>query len=140
MNFLPPEVALYLYKSTIQSYMEYFCHVWADALSCYLEFLDKLQKRICRTVGPSFTASLQSLAHRRNVASLNIFYRHYFGRCSSEMSQLAPLPYSRGSSTRFTDSLHDFSVNLPRCYKDAYVNSFFSGIVSFLCIECFPLT
>ena len=105
MNFLPPEVALYLYKSTIQSYMEYFCHVWADALSCYLEFLDKLQKRICGTVGPSLTASLQSLAHRRNVASLNIFYRHYFGRYSSEMSQFAPLPYSRGSSSLFSREL-----------------------------------
>ena len=26
--------------------------VWAGAPSCYLELLDKLQKRICRTVGP----------------------------------------------------------------------------------------
>ena len=27
MNFLSPEVALYLYKSTIQPCMEYYCHV-----------------------------------------------------------------------------------------------------------------
>ena len=27
MKFLSPEVALYLYKSTIQPYMEYCCHV-----------------------------------------------------------------------------------------------------------------
>ena len=33
--------------------MEYCCHVWADAPSCYLELLGKLKKRICRTVGPS---------------------------------------------------------------------------------------
>ena len=51
-KFLSPEVALYLYKSTIRLYMEYFCHVYAVAPSCYLELLDKLQKRICRTVGP----------------------------------------------------------------------------------------
>ena len=31
MKFLSPEVALYLYKSTIPSYMEYCCHVWAGA-------------------------------------------------------------------------------------------------------------
>ena len=31
--------------------------------------LDKLQKQICRTVDPSLTASLEHLAHRRNVAS-----------------------------------------------------------------------
>ena len=50
--------------------MEYCCHVWAGAPSCYLELLDKLQKRIYRTVGPSLPASLEPLAHRRNVASL----------------------------------------------------------------------
>ena len=81
MKFLSPEVALYLYKSTIRPCMEYCCHVWAGAPSCYLELLDKLQKRICRTVGPSLTASLEPLAHRRNVASLSLFYRYYFGRC-----------------------------------------------------------
>ena len=52
MKFLSPEVALYLYKSTIQPCMEYCCHVWAGAPNCYLELLDKLKKRICRTVGP----------------------------------------------------------------------------------------
>ena len=52
MNFLSPEVALYLYKSTIRLCMEDCCHVWAGAPSCYLE-LDVIQKRICRTVGPS---------------------------------------------------------------------------------------
>ena len=44
MKFLSPEVALYLYKSTICPCMEYCCHVWAGALSCYLELLGKLQK------------------------------------------------------------------------------------------------
>ena len=58
MKFVSPEVALYLYKSTIRPCMEYCCHVWAGALSCFLELLDKLQKRICRTVGPSLAASL----------------------------------------------------------------------------------
>ena len=47
MKFLSPEVALYLYKSTIRSCMEYCCHVWAGTIGCYLELLDKLQKRIC---------------------------------------------------------------------------------------------
>ena len=64
MKFLSPEVALYLCKSTICPCMEYCCHVWAGAPSCYLELLDKLQKRICRTVGPSLAASLEPLAHR----------------------------------------------------------------------------
>ena len=94
MKFLSPEVALYLYKSTIRPCMEHCCHVWAGAPSCYLNLLDKLQKRICRIVGPSLAASLEPLAHCRNVASLNLFYRYYFGRCSSELAQLVPLPFS----------------------------------------------
>ena len=68
IDFLSPEVALYLYKSTILPCMEYCCHVWAGAASCYLELLDKLQKPICRTFGPSFAASLEPLAHCWNVA------------------------------------------------------------------------
>ena len=75
MKFLSPEAALYLYKSSIQPCMEYCCHVAAGAPSCYLEFLDKLQKRICWTVGPTLAAFLETLAHRRNVASLSLFYR-----------------------------------------------------------------
>ena len=125
MKFLSPEVALYLYKSTIRPCMEYCCHVWAGAPSCYLELLDKLQKRICRIVGPSLAASLELLAHRQYVASLSFFYRYYFGRCSSELAQMVPLPFSRGRSAHYSDRLHEFSVTIPRCYKDLYVNSFF---------------
>ena len=59
---------------------------------------------------------LEPLANHRNVASLNLFYRYYFGRCSSELAQLFPLPYSQGRSTRYSDRLRDFSVTIRRCY------------------------
>ena len=143
MKFLSPEVALYLYKSTIRPCMVYCCHIWAGAPSCYLELLGKLQKRICRTVGPSLAASLEPVAHRRNVASLSLFYRYYFGRYSSELAQLVPFPYSRGRSTRYSNRLHNFSVTIPRCYKDVYVDSFFSRTArlwNFLPVKCFLLT
>ena len=142
MKFLSPEVALYLYRSTICSDMEYCCHLWAGAPSCYLKLFDKLQKRMCRTVDPSLATSLKTLAHRRNVASLSLFNKYYLGRCSSELAQLVPLPFSRGRSTRYSDRLHDFSVTIPTCYKDVYVNSFFPSIATVrncLPTECFPL-
>ena len=63
MKFLSSEVALYLYKSTIHPCMEYCCHIWAGAPSCYLVLLDKLQKQICRTVGPSLATSHNPLVH-----------------------------------------------------------------------------
>ena len=143
MKFLSPEVVLYLCKSTIWPCMEYCCHVWAGAPSCYLELLDKLQKRICRAVGPSLAASLEPLDHHQNVVSLSLFYRYYFGRCSSEMTPLVPLPYSPGRSTHYSNRSHDFSVIIPRCYKDVYVNSFLlrtAKLWNSLSIECFPLT
>ena len=125
MKFLSPEVALYLSKYMIHPCMEHCCYVWADAPSCYLKLLDKLQKRICRAVGPSPAACVEPLTHCRIVTSLSLFYRYYFGRCSSELAQLVPLPFSRRRSTRYFDRLHDFSVTICRFYKDVYVNSFF---------------
>ena len=119
--------------------MEYCCHLWAGAPVCYLELLDKSWEQIFRTVGPALAVPL---AYRRNVASLSLFYRHYFGRCSSELAQLVPLLYSWGGSTRYFDRLHGFFVTIPRCYKDVYVNSYFlrTALWNFLPIECFPLT
>ena len=108
IKFLSPEVALYLYKSIIQPCMEHCCHVWAGAPSCYLKVLDKLQKQICRAVGPSLAASLEPLAHCWNVASSFPFYRYDFRRCSFEPNQLVPFLYSLESSTDYSDRLHDF--------------------------------
>ena len=94
-------------------------HVWAGAPSCYLDLLDKLQKLICRIVGPSLAASFESLAHRKPL------YRHYLSRYSSELDKLVPFPYSQGKSTCYSDRLNDFSVIIPRCYNNAYDRSFF---------------
>ena len=92
MKFLYPEVALYLYKSTIWPCLEML--FLAGAPCCYLEMLEKLQKRICWALGPSLAASFEPLAHHRNVASVSLFYRYYFGRCLSELAKLVPLAYS----------------------------------------------
>ena len=142
MKFLSLEVALYLCKSTIQPCVEYCCHVLAGAPSCYLELLSNLQKWICRAVGHSLAVS-QPLDYPRNVASLSLSHRYYFGRCSSELAQLVPLLYSRGRFTCYSDRLHDFSVINPRCYKNVYANSLFpctARLWNSLPIECSPLT
>ena len=115
--------------------------------SCCVELLDKLQKRIWRIVCPSLAVSLEPLVHCRNIGSLSLFYRYYFGICSSELTQLVRLPYSRGRSTCYSDRLHVILspfLDLTRMY----VNSFFPRTVSScfprlwisLPIECLPLT
>ena len=66
-----------------------------------------------------------------------------FGRCLSELAQQVPLPHSRRRSNRYSDRFRDFTASIPRCYKDAYVSSFFRRTVRLqnsLPIECFPLT
>ena len=132
--FLSPEVALYLYKSTTYPCMKYCGHVWAGSPGCYVDLLDKLQKLICRIVDPSLATFLEPMAHRWSVASLNLFFR-WTGLTGST------LPFSWVRSTHYSDRLHDFSVTIPRCYKDVYVNSFFlctARLWNSLPIEWFP--
>ena len=135
MKFLSPENALYLYKSTIRPCIEYCCHVWAGAPSCYLDLLDKPPKRVCRTVGFSLASSLEPLAHCRNIASLSLFYRYYFGRCLSDLAQLVLLPDSGGRCTRYSDRLHDFECG---SHSPALLDLFISSDTSMCSTMAFP--
>ena len=101
--------------------MEFCCHVWPCASSCYLELLNKLQKQIYKAVVSSFADSLELLAHHQNVASLSLLYRYYFGRPSSELAQLVPLSYSRVWFTCYSDRLHDFSLMLQGCLYQQFL-------------------
>ena len=108
------KIALYLCKSITWPCMECCCNAWTGTPSWFLELLDTLQKRIYSTVGASLAASLEPLAHLRNVSSLSLFYSYYFGRCLFELSQVVPLSWSRGRFTRYSDRLNDFSVTIPK--------------------------
>ena len=104
------------------------------------------EKSSFKMLGLTFSSKLDWGSYIISIAktaSLSLFNRYYFGKCSSELAQLVPLPFSRGRSTRYSDRLHNFSVTIPRCYKDVYVNSFFprtAKLCNSLPIECFPLT
>ena len=69
VKFLLPVFDFYIYKSTIQACMEYCSYVWAGTPCRYLDMLDKLQKRICRTAGASLASSLEPLALHQNATS-----------------------------------------------------------------------
>ena len=107
MKFLSREVALYLYKSTIQPCIEYTVLMsglvlLVDTWNCSISY-----KRICRTIGSLLAASLKPLALYRNIVSLSLLYRYYFDRYS-ELAQLIPLPCSQRRSTCYSDRLHIF--------------------------------
>ena len=88
MKLLSSKVAAGLYKSTICPCSKLCCCVWAGICSSYLDMLDKLQKWVCRIVGPTFAVSLECLALHSNIASIRLFCRYDFGRCSSELAEL----------------------------------------------------
>ena len=71
-------VARYVYKSILRPCMDSYCYFLASAPS---RFLDKLKKRVCRTVGPYLMLFLNGwLIIELSVVSLIPFYRYFFGR------------------------------------------------------------
>ena len=89
--------------------MEYYCYIWADALSCDLELLDKLPKEICRTVSTSPAVFLEPLAHHQNIASLSLFY-------SSLVSLTRVIAFAQAHTQANSFHLHDPSHRHNACF------------------------
>ena len=121
--------------------LEYCCHIWAGASLQSLSLLDRIQRRIENLIGPTLASELLPLSHRRDVASLALFYKYFSGRCSSELSSLVPPTKVFNRSTRLSRSSHPFTVDLPHCVKRFYSRSFFprtASIWNSLPLSCFP--
>ena len=88
--------ALSLYRDLILPCMEYGSHVWGGLTHTVL--LNMVESKAFRLINsPPLTECLDSLSHRRNVAS--IFYRYFHADCSSEHANCM-LPPSRGHATQ----------------------------------------
>ena len=139
-----PTQRLILYKAQVRPLLEYCCHIWGGAASSVLSILDRIQRKAVRFVdSDELTCTLQSLHHRRCVASLSLFYRYYFGRCSQELASSMPLPRSSVRSTRTCTSSNAFQVATPRVRTAAHCASFFHRTASFcnsLFSSVFPAT
>ena len=70
--------------------MEDCCHIRTDGVNYFLFILNKLQKQVQITVGPTF---LELLAHQWNLVGLSFLYRDYFGRylCELRASNIASM-------------------------------------------------
>ena len=102
-RFLTPESILYLYYS----------HIWGGApRSHWLDLLDRVQKPVVSLVSSGLSSDLQALSHRRDVASLSVFYKKYYGICSSELADLVPPKPVTVRSTRFSEQMHRHTVNV----------------------------
>ena len=103
LNFLSAPSILYLYKSQIRPTLEYCCYLWAGASHRSRSALDSVQHRLKGLVGPELYSTLQPLSHRRNAATISLFYRYFHGKCSTELHSLvSPLRVFR-RQTRYSN-------------------------------------
>ena len=143
-KYLTPAAILYLYKSQIRPRMEYCCHIWSGASKTSLSSLDKVQRRLRRLIGDDLFSTLQPLSHRRNVASLSLFYRYYNGKCSEELRSMVPPCKTFGRSTRYSSRIqqdHPHFLQVEGNYPKYHMNSFFPRTASLwntLPSVCFP--
>ena len=100
-------------------------YLWRGASKYSLATLDRIQKRAIRIIDDSaLTDSLDSLAHRRIVSALSLYYRYYHGKCSDELKSVIPLLKACSArSTRFADSKHSFVIKLENCGTTSFANT-----------------
>ena len=149
-----PESTLYLHKSTIRPCMESTVRisgVVGAPRAHGLDLLDRVQKWAVSLVGSGLFSDLQALtltltltltlSHRRDVASLSLFYKYYYGKCSSELADPVPPKGVTVRSTRFSERMHRHTVNSPMCRIKFYQSRFFpptAALWNSLINECFP--
>ena len=143
-GFFSSRDLLLLYKAQVRPLMEYCSHIWGGAPATSLKILDKVQARAIRLINDvKLTSSLQPLSHRRAVASLSLFYRYFFGACSSELSGCVPPPLelTANRTSRQTLSSHPYAVVVPTCRTAMGKQSFFmrtARLWNALPSTCFP--
>ena len=111
-----------------------------------LDPLDRLQKQVVSFVGAGLSSDLPALSHRRDVAGLSLFYKYYYGKCSSELADLVSPKRVTVRSTRFSEQMHRHTVNSPmsgtKFYQSGYYTSSFcprtASLWNSLTNECFP--
>ena len=64
---------------------------------------------------PSLSNSLSSLDHRRNVGTLCVFYKYYYGRSSDELRELMPQRKGHGRFTRLVEVSHNKLIDQLVC-------------------------
>ena len=72
-KYFTPSDLRTVYVIDIRSKMEYNSHLWADV--CAFHFVDRIQSRALKLIGPDrFASSITSLGHNRNVSCIVFFF------------------------------------------------------------------
>ena len=125
-RYFSSDQLLKLYVGLIRPCLEYCSHIWGGSPSASI--LDRIEAKAIRLINnQALTSSLDPLSLRRKVASLSLFYRYYFGRCSAELRDRMPDPLPRPCYTRQAVTSHRYSVKLCNTrigrYSDCFLPS-----------------
>ncbi|CAH2097689.1 unnamed protein product [Euphydryas editha] len=125
-HYFTPDQLLRLYTAQVRSCMEYCCHLWDGSARYQLEALEAIDRRARKLIGDEMLTSrqLQSLEHRRLVASLCVFYRLHFGECAQELHQLIPPAPFHHRTTRRGQGFHPYVVDIPPVRTSRFASSF----------------
>ena len=89
--------------------MVYNSPLWTGASKNTLDFVGR--SRTLKLTGNNRVASsISSLVHRRNVSYFVLYYKYYFGKCSSSLYELIPQPQVFPRNTRLSGGCHAFTV------------------------------
>ncbi|XP_046976458.1 uncharacterized protein LOC124542564 [Vanessa cardui] len=93
--------------------MEYCSHLWDGSAKYQLDTLDSVDRRARRLIGDqTLVTKLQTLAHRRKVACLSVFYKIYFGEWAQELFDLVPPSPFYQRTARHRKDLHPVVVDV----------------------------
>ena len=103
-------IAIKCFYSFILPIFEYCSPVWSSSANCHLMLLDRALSQI-KTLIPRLNIDLK---HRRDVASLCMFYKIFNNR-DHPVHSLLPSAYNSIRFTRFSDALNSKAFYPPLC-------------------------
>lgn len=125
-DLLPFKARVTVYKAYIRPLMEYASPIWSGAGCTALGLLDRLQRKALRLlkIHDPISVGIYPLEHRREVATLCTFYRHFFFKPSLELDAVLPPLSSSMRTTRSSANAHPFCVNIPRSRTTLHQTSY----------------
>ena len=135
-SVLPPSASLSAYKNFVRSTMEYCSPVWAGAAACHLSLLDRVQRRALWAccIDPDNISlcnelAVQTLGHRRAVASLCVLHRMITGVAPQPLTSLCPDYHTALQRTRSAAEHHNYHLTEHRSRTGRHRASFLPSTV-----------
>lgn len=127
--FSSSELAI-IYKAYIRPLLEFDSHLWVGAPPSTLNLVERLQKKAFRLIGDKkITDQIDTLKHRRIVGAVTLFYRYFYGECSSELSGLIPPLHNSILVTRMSAQAHPYVLASEFCRTVRFRGTFFSAAI-----------